>query len=102
MGYGKHGQIAKTGTGSLSYFTINTGHLAWWLTLFDTLHRRNDLPIAMFGTKVVVDGTYSDAYGLNRRACEEHRWFNATSAFVNPYQLESSGITMLTLHSQSA
>jgi len=47
------------------------------------------IPIALYGSRIViVDGTVSDAFYLAKKASEEHGWFNATSTFVNPYQLE--------------
>jgi len=47
------------------------------------------MPIASFASRIViVDGTVSDAFDLAKKASEHYGWFNATSTFINPYQVE--------------
>ena len=67
---------AKGGLNSLVFAPVNTPNTK--LALIDA-----------YGSRLVlVNGTYSDAFLLSKRASEHYGWFNATSTFINPYQVE--------------
>jgi len=45
--------------------------------------------ITLYGSKIVsVNGTCSDTFKLAKKASKHYGWFNATSTFINPYQVE--------------
>jgi threonine synthase len=45
--------------------------------------------IKLYGSRIMlIDGTYSDTFNLAKKASERYGWYNATTTFLNPYQVE--------------